>query len=87
MKTEEKVGVPQVALDHEGIVSVFWCTVRGGDYISVAFYPDSEFTCYYKFADGSTAFSAMLNDVAKMEQEPRMEGKRMNALLAPTKKT
>jgi translation initiation factor IF-3 len=32
-------------------------------------------------------FSAMLSDVAKMEQEPRIEGKRMNALLAPTKKS
>jgi translation initiation factor IF-3 len=31
-------------------------------------------------------FTAMLADVAKMEQEPRMEGKRMTALLAPTRK-
>ncbi len=31
-------------------------------------------------------FTAMLDDCAKMEQEPRMEGRRMNALLAPTKK-
>ena len=31
-------------------------------------------------------FSAMLQDVAKMEQEPRMEGRRMNALLSPTNK-
>ena len=31
-------------------------------------------------------FTAMLADIAKMEQEPRMEGKRMHALLAPTKK-
>jgi translation initiation factor IF-3 len=32
-------------------------------------------------------FTAMLDDVAKMEQEPRIEGRRMNALLAPYKKT
>jgi translation initiation factor IF-3 len=31
-------------------------------------------------------FAAMLADVAKMEQEPRQEGRGMNALLAPTKK-
>ena len=31
-------------------------------------------------------FAQMLTDVAKMEQEPRIEGKRMHALLAPTKK-
>jgi translation initiation factor IF-3 len=30
-------------------------------------------------------FTKMLEDVAKMEQEPRMEGKRMNAMLAPRK--
>jgi translation initiation factor IF-3 len=32
-------------------------------------------------------FTTMLNDVAKMEQEPRMEGKRMTALLSPIRKT
>ncbi len=31
-------------------------------------------------------FTALLDDVAKMEQEPRMEGRRMNALLSPTQK-
>ncbi len=31
-------------------------------------------------------FTALLADVAKMEQEPKMEGRRMNALLAPIKK-
>jgi translation initiation factor IF-3 len=31
-------------------------------------------------------FAHMVVDVAKMEQEPRIEGKRMHALLAPTKK-
>jgi len=31
-------------------------------------------------------FSGMLQDIAKMEQEPRIEGKRMHALLAPTKR-
>jgi len=30
-------------------------------------------------------FTALLDDIAKMEQEPRMEGKRMTALLAPKK--
>lgn len=30
-------------------------------------------------------FAAMLEDCAKMEQEPRQEGKSMNALLAPSK--
>jgi translation initiation factor IF-3 len=31
-------------------------------------------------------FTIMLADIAKMEQEPRMEGKRMTALLAPIRK-
>jgi translation initiation factor IF-3 len=31
-------------------------------------------------------FSALLQDVARMEQEPRQEGKRMHALLAPIAK-
>jgi translation initiation factor IF-3 len=31
-------------------------------------------------------FTALLQDIAKMEQEPRMEGKRMTALLAPIRK-
>lgn len=31
-------------------------------------------------------FAGMLQDIAKMEQEPRIEGKRMHALLAPTKR-
>jgi translation initiation factor IF-3 len=31
-------------------------------------------------------FSGMLADVAKLEQEPRQEGKRMHALLTPVKK-
>lgn len=31
-------------------------------------------------------FSGLLQDIAKMEQEPRMEGKRMTALLAPIRK-
>ena len=29
-------------------------------------------------------FAAMLEDIAKIEQQPRKEGRRMNALLAPT---
>lgn len=32
------------------------------------------------------AFAKMLEDVAKMEQAPRQEGRRMNAVLAPIKK-
>ncbi|MCK6491538.1 MAG: translation initiation factor IF-3, partial [Planctomycetes bacterium] len=31
-------------------------------------------------------FAALLEDVAKIEQEPRQEGRGMNALLTPTKK-
>ena len=31
-------------------------------------------------------FAGMLDDIAKIEQAPRQEGRRMNALLAPTKK-
>jgi translation initiation factor IF-3 len=31
-------------------------------------------------------FTTLLADIAKMEQEPRIEGKRMHALLAPTKR-
>lgn len=31
-------------------------------------------------------FASMLDDVAKIEQAPRQEGRRMNALLAPLKK-
>ena len=31
-------------------------------------------------------FASMLDDIAKIEQAPRKEGRRMNALLAPLKK-
>lgn len=32
-------------------------------------------------------FAAMLDDIAKVEQEPRKEGRRMNALLAPRRQS